>query len=249
MAFHLREWFYKGFWSALDWIYPPVCAACNEPGFRVCPTCWASIRFSLPYPQVHNQDCGCNISQSSSNNTSAEPDNERLYLAEYEGVIRACIHALKYDNNQSLGEFFSRWMADLVSAAEWQIDLVAPVPLSEQRVHERGYNQSALLAKPLALRIGVNYFPFCISRIRNTPSQVGLSAMERKDNVAGAFSALPDVVTGKRILMVDDVSTTGATLEACSEAIYAAGAQMVYCITLAGFSHRNLVSKELAHQV
>jgi ComF family protein len=174
---------------------------------------------------------------------------ERVFVAEYEGVIRACIHALKYDHNQSLGEFFSPWMGELVAAMNWEVDLVVPVPLSEERVRMRGYNQSELLARPLALHLGIRYLPICVSRIRNTPSQVGLSASERRINVAGAFLAIPELVTGRRILLVDDVSTTGATLAACSNAVFLAGGSKVYCITLAGFTHWNLISSEVRHQV
>jgi len=232
---------YKGFWSALDWIYPPECAACGEPGYRVCPECLQKIQFTEHTTKsksdrsfCDNQNCGL---------------VERVFLAEYEGVIRECIHALKYDHNLSLGEFFSPWMGDLVKAMNWVADLVVPVPLSDERVRMRGYNQSELLARPLALHLGVRYLPICVSRIRNTPSQVGLSASERRTNVAGAFRAIHELVKGKRILLVDDVSTTGATLAACSDAVLSAGAGMVYCITLAGFANRNLITSEVKHQV
>jgi len=173
----------------------------------------------------------------------------KLYLAEYEGITRDCVHALKYANNQCLGELFSGWMADRVQQAGWQVDIVMPVPLSRQRVRQRGYNQSALIARPLALRLKVPYQPYGLMRIRNTPSQVGLSAEERRENVAGAFKAVQGMVAGKKVLLVDDVTTTGATIEACSNALLAGGAISVYCVTFAGFSQRIFSSNSTLHTV
>lgn len=153
-------------------------------------------------------------------------------LATYGGVMRDCIHALKYDSNQGMGEFFTDWLAALVVEAGWRVDLVMPVPLSAQRVNERGYNQAACLAKPLAARLGFRYHPFGIARIRDTRSQVGLSGAARRRNVAGAFTAVPEIVAGKKVLVIDDVMTTGSTMEACAIALREAGAEAVFCLTL-----------------
>ena len=101
----------------------------------------------------------------------------------------------------------------------WEADLVTPVPLSPDRQAERGYNQSALLARPIALKQGWRYLPVCLTRNRNTKSQVSLSIEERKQNVADAFSAVPELVAGKVILLVDDVTTTGSTLNECVRAL------------------------------
>lgn len=159
-------------------------------------------------------------------------------LANYEGVIRACIHSLKYENNQGLGEFFAGDLAEMVHQEKWKIDLVLPVPLSAQREAERGYNQAACLAKPLAARLGLHYHPFGIERTRDTPSQVGLSGQERRQNVVGAFRAFSEVVSGRRILIVDDVMTTGSTMAACSQALRTAGSADIYCLTLGRFALR-----------
>ncbi len=165
-----------------------------------------------------------------------------LNLAEYDGVIRECIHALKYQNNQGLGAYFSVMLADLVRSEGWHVDLVIPVPLSKQRIRERGYNQSAKLARPLATRLNTRYNTFGLLRTRHTNSQVGLSAADRQLNVSGAFKAVPEIVAGKNVLLVDDVTTTGSTLEACAEALKEAGAHHVYCLTLARDSRRSVVS-------
>jgi ComF family protein len=170
-------------------------------------------------------------------------------LAAYEGVMRDCIHALKYDRNQGMGEFFCDSLAELVLKEGWTPDLVMPVPLSPGRMAERGYNQAACIAKPLAARLGVRYHPFGIERTRDTPSQVGLSGEARRRNVDGAFKALPEVVRGKVILVVDDVMTTGSTMEACAKAFQEAGAKGVYCLTLGRFEMRAGVPNQAWHLV
>jgi len=159
-------------------------------------------------------------------------------LAIYQGVIRDCVHDLKYNNNQSLGDTFSQWLAALIAQENWELDMVTPVPLSAQRYRERGYNQSSLIAKPLAARLHLKCIPIVVRRIRHTPSQVGLSAEERRLNVIGAFEAEKDLVSGKRVLLVDDVMTTGATITSCALALKNAGAKAVYCVTLARHSPR-----------
>ncbi|MGD0750886.1 MAG: phosphoribosyltransferase family protein [Anaerolineales bacterium] len=113
------------------------------------------------------------------------------------------------------------------------MNLVVPVPLGKQRMKERGYNQVGLLAMPLAAIQGWRYSPQVLVRMRETRSQVGLSPMERKENISGAFRAVPVLAAGKVILLVDDVVTTGATLGACSEALIKAGAKHIYALTLA----------------
>ncbi|MDY6868125.1 MAG: ComF family protein [Chloroflexota bacterium] len=147
--------------------------------------------------------------------------------------MKVCIRSLKYDHNQSLGEYFSRDLLACVEGLNWPLELVIPVPLSPFRIKERGYNQSALLARPLAMSLSLNYQPYALKRIRNTRSQVELSATERRINVEGAFQAVPELVRGKSVLLVDDVTTTGSTLNECSRALTLGGASAVYCLTLA----------------
>lgn len=170
-------------------------------------------------------------------------------LGVYEGVIRDCVHALKYENNQGLGEFFTDLLGALVREAGWLPDLVMPVPLSAQRAALRGYNQAGCIAQPLAAHLETIYHPFGLVRTRDTPSQVGLSGEARHRNVAGAFYAVPDVVAGKRVLVVDDVMTTGATMKACADALRGAGAKEIYCLTLGRFSARNSSQHDVRHQV
>ena len=157
--------------------------------------------------------------------------------AMFEGVTRNALHRLKYESDVALGEVLSRPLTQLVQESNWQVDLVTPVPIGKQRSHERGYNQAAMLAKPMALSLGLKYAPQSLMRVRETVSQVGLSHKERQHNVAGAFAAQRNMVEDKSVLVVDDVTTSGATLNACSQAILDEGARTVFCLTLARAAH------------
>jgi ComF family protein len=151
----------------------------------------------------------------------------------FEGPIRRALHTLKYRRNVALGDALAQYLAEYVDRLDWPVDLVVPVPLGRQRMTERGYNQVGLVAKPLAAIQGRCYSPQILARARETRSQVGLSATERKENVSGAFHADPALASGKNILVMDDVATTGATLASCAETLLKAGAQNVYTLTLA----------------
>jgi len=153
--------------------------------------------------------------------------------AIFEGPIRQAVHSLKYRRNVALGDALAPNLANFVRKLDWPVDLVVPVPLGRQRIKERGYNQVGFLAHPMSGLQNWNYSPRLLSRVRETRSQVGLSTMERKANMAGAFKADPFLTSGKVVLVMDDVATTGATLAACSEALLEAGVKKVYALTLA----------------
>ena len=153
--------------------------------------------------------------------------------AAFSGPLRNALHRLKYNRDVALGEILARPMIDCLSLTPWRVDLVVPVPISHSRRSERGYNQAALLARPISLRFGLKYRPQALLKSRETRSQVGLSVEERRANVHGAFVAKKGLVEGKNILVVDDVTTSGATLNACGQALRRAGASEVYCLTLA----------------
>jgi len=140
---------------------------------------------------------------------------------------------LKYKGNLGMGEALSIPLIDFASHLDWEFDLVVPVPLSAGRLKERGYNQAALLARPLALAFRKSWSTNALERIRETASQVHLSVKERRLNVAGAFLANAPRVRNRTILVVDDVTTTGSTIDACAEALLSEGAAGVYGLTLA----------------
>lgn len=110
--------------------------------------------------------------------------------------------------------------------------MVLPVPLSVNRLKNRGYNQTAFLAYPISQYFRLPYQPYAIYRTRNTRSQVGLTGTERRDNLKEAFKAVPALVQDKKVIIIDDVFTTGSTLNACAQALKAAGASQVFGLTL-----------------
>lgn len=132
-----------------------------------------------------------------------------------------------------MGEMLARHLIDLAASLPWQIDLVTPVPQGLDRKAERGYNQAALLAWPVALAFGWQYRPRALKKIRATRTQVGLSREQRWENVSNAFWADPRMVQGKQILVIDDVTTSGATLDCCAASLIKAGAGAVFGLTLA----------------
>ncbi len=121
----------------------------------------------------------------------------------------------------------------VIQREKWQIDLITAVPLNEKRHKERGYNQAEVLARPLARKMGIPYSLHLIKRIKQTKSQVGLSLLDRQNNVADAFLTVSTLVVSKNILIIDDVATTGSTLDACAKALKDAGAKNVFALTLA----------------
>lgn len=132
-----------------------------------------------------------------------------------------------------MGEMLARNLIDLVRVLQWDIELVTPVPQSLVRKAERGYNQAAMLARPVALALDWQYRPQAIKKVRDNRSQVGLNWDQRWDNVSGAFKATPEIVRNKRVLVIDDVTTSGATLSHCAQALLEAGADAVFGLTLA----------------
>jgi ComF family protein len=121
----------------------------------------------------------------------------------------------------------------MVKDNDVQGDLVVPIPLGVKRLRERGYNQAALLARPFALALQLPYRPRALKRIKETRTQVGLSIPQRRKNVEGAFEADPDIVSGKSVIVMDDVMTTGATLDEAGQALKQAGASQVVGFSLA----------------
>jgi ComF family protein len=148
----------------------------------------------------------------------------------YDEHSRDLILKLKHADRTDLAGLFARWLSRAVADIAPDIDAVAPVPLHRWRLLGRRYNQAAEIARPLARMRGLAYFPDAVIRKRATASQGGRSGSSRRRNVAGVFSVAPGWrtrVAGKRILLVDDVLTTGATVEGCARALKAAGAARV----------------------
>jgi len=225
--------FYQWVWTGLDWLLPPRCGGCGKLGNRWCFDCQREI-VTIDPPFCER----CGDSQKANGIcarcVAAPPGYTALRSwASFNGPLRNAIHRLKYGRDVALGEVLARPMINYLKQTGWKVDIVVPVPMSLSRRAERGYNQAALLARPIALSFGLEYRSRALRKTRETRSQVGLSLGERQANVRGAFEADRRVVSGKQILVVDDVTTSGATLNACARALRVAGAREIYCLTLA----------------
>ena len=152
----------------------------------------------------------------------------------FEGAVRQAILQFKYRNLKALAEPLARAMGDYLREHPLPADVIVPTPLHTRRLRERGYNQSALLARELARLSHLPVVEGCLVRIKNTPPQTRTkSAVERHHNIAGAFACRNRRLEGKRILLIDDVCTSGATLNSCAFALKAGGATSVWGLTLA----------------
>lgn len=228
-AYHLYRWL----WGSLDLIFPPSCGGCGQDGSLWCDACQAKVE------EIKTNICRICGQPWAYPGLCARCRRERPYYSQlrswaiYEGPVREVIRNLKYRRNISLGFVMSRHLYDLLSRLGWRFDGIIPVPLGLARLQERGYNQAALIAQPLALRIGKPLLSQGLLRARETRSQVGLEYFQRLENVEGAFAGQEQIVAGLNILLVDDVTTSSATLNSCARALREAGAGDVKCLTLA----------------
>ncbi len=236
---------------ALDLLLPPRCLGCGdlvEVQGTLCPPCWSAITFvaeplcrrcGLPFafeaedtavqPDAEGYDCGACLAEP-------PPYSRARAVMRYDDASRPLLLGFKHGDRTEAAPPFATWMArsgaDLLAEAE----LVAPVPLHWRRLIARRYNQAALLSQPLARLAGLTAVPDLLLRRRATPSQGRLSRVERRRNVAGAFAVNPAraaALRGRRLLLVDDVMTTGATVSACTRAALRAGAAAVDVLVLA----------------
>lgn len=221
---------------------PPVCVACHDTLDRhnaLCPRCWSGLCFirpplcnllGIPLPY----DAGDQPVSSTALRHPPLYDRARAALA-FDGVARDLIHAFKYADRHEAVPLFTRWMCDAGCALIAEADVVAPVPLHSWRLLRRRFNQSAVLAGRLA-RAHDKPMVLGLRRVRHTKQQVGLAFGERRENVQGAFQVTPGraaALAGKRVLLIDDVITTGATVEACALAMKEAGAEAVDVLAVA----------------
>lgn len=225
---------YHLLWAGIDLIFPPLCAGCGKRGARWCSDCQHSVG-GLPEPVC--EICGISVHESMAlciDCQRARPCFSVLRsCSPFDGRIRTALHRLKYRRDVGLGEALTPQFSQFAAGLGWFAELLVPVPLGQKRLRERGYNQVELIARPLAVTMGVSYAPDALDRVRDTRSQVGLSRRERQDNVRAAFRSKAARVRGRRILLVDDVATTGSTLSSCAEALYASGARDVLALTVA----------------
>ena len=161
--------------------------------------------------------------------------------AVFDSPVQNALHTIKYRRNIGLADAIAVDMVEFAQLLNWSVDVLIPIPLGKARLKERGYNQVALVARPLAHELGIRYAPNGVRKVRETRTQVGLNAAERRENVRAAYQADPSEVKRNSILLMDDVATTGSTISACAEALLSAGASEVYALTIArALSHHDL---------
>ena len=237
----------QGAWAhaarlALDIALPTLCVACREPvdGEGVCASCWAKLSFIAPpycprlgIPFVYDPGPDLLSMEAIAN----PPAYARARAAvRYDDVARTLVHALKYQDRTDLAPAMGRWMARAGRELLSQADALMPVPLHWRRLWARRFNRAAALAGTISDIAGVPVLHGGIRRVRATPQQVGLSKSERADNVQGAFRVPPEqkaLIAGNRLVLIDDVLTSGATVDTCARALLRAGAAHVDVLVFA----------------
>ncbi|HTV38791.1 MAG TPA: ComF family protein [Xanthobacteraceae bacterium] len=228
--------------AVLDVALPQLCAACREPveGRGLCPSCWSKLSFiTRPYcerlgiPFVYDPGPGVLSMQA-----IADPPayNRARAAVRFDQISRALVHALKYGDRLDLAPMMGRWVSHAGRELLAEADALVPVPLHWRRQWSRRFNQSAMLAAAISAESGVPIAAQALKRVKATAQQVGLSRSERATNVQGAFKVLAEgraAVAGRRLILVDDVLTSGATVEGCARALLRAGAANVDVLTFA----------------
>ncbi|MBI5111591.1 MAG: ComF family protein [Rhodovulum sp.] len=228
---------------ALDAVLPPLCPVCGEPltdADALCAACWSRLSFiARPYcdrlgtPFPHDAEA----TRVSAAAIAHPPAWDRARAAvRYDDVSRALVHALKYADRLELAPMMGRWMSEAGRDLLADADALVPVPLHWRRLWARRFNQAALLATVMADLRGMLVLVDALKRVRATPQQVGMKRAERAGNVQSAFRLTEHgaaAVRGRRVVLVDDVMTTGATAEACARALSRAGAARVDVIVFA----------------
>ena len=230
-----------------DILVPPLCLVCRgrlEVADALCAGCWRRIgfitapvcdRLGIPLPY----DTGSVTVSAAALARPPVYDRARA-VAQFDDIMRRLVHGLKYGDRHDGVVLFGRWLHGAAAPLLPGTNLIVPVPLNRWRLWQRRFNQAALLAQSLGRQAGVRVDPLALVRVRATASQVGMTADQRRRNVQAAFQVPPrkrDQIAGRNILLVDDVVTTGATVEACARVLKRAGAARVDVVALALVTH------------
>ena len=219
--------------TALDWLFPPTCVGCHKPGYELCSECRETIK---PAAGLLCPVCGVpHLTHEKCRLCKENPpafDALRSW-AVYEGVIKEMIHALKYKNRLSIALPLGQYLANFFETLKWEVDMVVPMAISPKRQRRRGYNQAAAIARTFHRITEIPIRMNALGRIKHTQSQVGLGIAERIVNVDAVFWASTQKNIGKRVLVIDDVCTSSATMRSAAAALKKAGALKVYGLTVA----------------
>ena len=214
-----------------DFFLPRFCPGCNKKLLvdenPVCTDCLISI---LMADEQRLED------EYNRNFSSAKviKDFYSRFVFEADKTLQLILHALKYQKKFKLGMFLGGLLSEGVKTLNWQIDMIVPVPIHHLKKVDRGYNQSDYIVKGLCKSLNIPYSTKLIKRTRHTESQTRLGMDQRALNVANAFRVRnPKEIIGKNVLLVDDVITTGATIQECAKALINGGAQSVYASSIA----------------
>jgi len=219
--------------TALELLFPSRCLGCGKEGSLICPACRGKLSAITPpicrrcgTPQPDGGFCSACLSHRHDIDGIRSP-------FRFEGVIRQAIHQFKYNNLRYTAGTLAELLSSYLIAHSVPGEVLIPVPLHSRRLRERGYNQSHLLAKELGKLVGLPVMNDCISRQRQTAPQArATSASQRRSNVANAFTCRA-AMRDKKVILIDDVATSGATLDACADALKSAGAGSVWGLTIA----------------
>jgi len=226
----------RGAGVVLDLLLPERCPVCGAPlqggGTALCPDCFSALRFAVApvcdrcgRPLPASGACAC---------IASGVVRQRRFAVIYGDVSSDLILRFKHGDRPDLAGRLATWMARAGADLLTEADLLVPVPIHWTRLVSRQYNQAAELARRLSVLSGTPWDARALVRVRRTPSQGRFSARARRANVAGAFAvrSVPGL-DGRRVLLIDDVVTTGATVEACAKALLAAGAASVSVLSAA----------------
>jgi ComF family protein len=219
--------------ALLDLLLPLRCLGCGREGELICSSCRQSLpRVRLPLCQR----CGDTVSEGtlcrSCLNYPLTIDGIRSVFL-FQGTVRQAILQLKYKHLKSVSTPLAQLLADFLDTHPMKGETIVPVPLHRKRLRQRGYNQASLLAKELSVLVGLPVAEDVLIRVRDAvPQARARSALERRQNVKDAF-ACHQGLEGKQVLLIDDVCTTGTTLDACATALKSAGASSVWGLTVA----------------
>ncbi len=242
-AFDNLQRFLAQVWQkSVNLVLPPQCISCRTrlADLGLCAACWCELgfieaplcdRLGLPF----DYDPGDGIISAAA--LAYPPSYTRARaVVRYDDVARKLVHRFKYKDGLDAAPLFAALMKRSGRDLFEGCDIIVPVPLYRSRLWLRRYNQAAVLAIEIARTTGLGYEPQLLDRVRKTRSQVGLNASQRRRNVSGAFAINESAferVSGKRVLLIDDVITTGATIEACSKALLRGGAEVVNVLAFA----------------
>lgn len=229
-SFALNQWLdtskfvaESAFTTLWELIFPRVCVHCERVDASLCAYCIQEIVPALPQDEIFLDEPG--------------RIDGKAAIGQHTGPLRSAVHALKYNNDVRVAEALGSLLAEVVVAQKWSFDIIIPVPLHSKRLKERGYNQAERIAQSLALTLERegDMWSDALYRTRETSSQVTKTMKERQANLQDAFAVTPayqDSLPSLRVLLVDDVFTTGSTIKACAAALRGGGVSSIWAATV-----------------